>query len=97
MAIRCNQLHLLLRLLGHSLRSPSGPPSEIAIRPSEIAIRSSEIAIRPSEIAARLLEHDGRLRSLEMHDLLEGRRVVVGVPIELGELQPALKLKHVHL
>ena len=37
------------------------------------------------------------MRSLEMHDLLEGRRVVVGVPIELGELEPALKLKHVHL
>jgi hypothetical protein len=32
-----------------------------------------------------------------MHDLFEGRRVVVGVPIELGELEPALQLKHVHL
>ena len=55
------------------------------------------MAISWQSRCTRLLEHNGRLRSLEMHDLLEGRRVVVGVPIELGELEPALKLKHVHL
>ena len=37
------------------------------------------------------------MRSLEMHDLLEGRGVVVGVHIELGALEPALELEHIYL
>ena len=76
-AIRCNQAP-------SSAMKVRKVQSGATTRGNLVALtRGNLVAISWQSRYTRLLEHNGRLRSLEMHDLFEGRRVVVGVPIEL--------------